>query len=324
MAARQKCPTFVSDSAPFAVRLTVRTLASSVVNAGPPNYWESGVLGQGVLVVFRAEGAMLGRELSARDRAEEVFFWVREGWGRPWGEGGEEGDACRRPTYAPQGEPTFRKGGGAKGGRKGAGFLGLELVGLGLWKVPGREVEWMWLGREECRNRCLLVLFFRRGTGSWFFEGVGRGSWAGGGAAGYEVGGGVVAPEPASPVPANFTRAEMVARHHELYAFEKRLTKKVEGGEGLLEKAKAEVLGEEEGMAKVDGELQGVKDQIKAHLEEEKERKERRRREEGLAVMTWMTVPLLRRRAALRKLACGLRLGRRGRLPGRGVFPEAG
>ena len=34
-------------------------------------------------------------------------------------------------------------------------------------------------------------------------------------------------------------------------------------------------------MAKVEGELQGVKDQINTHLEEEEERKERRRREEG-------------------------------------------
>ena len=33
-------------------------------------------------------------------------------------------------------------------------------------------------------------------------------------------------------------------------------------------------------MAKVDGELQGIEDQIKAHLREEEERKERRRREE--------------------------------------------
>ena len=37
---------------------------------------------------------------------------------------------------------------------------------------------------------------------------------------------------------------------------------------------------EEERMAKVDGELQGIKDQIEALLKEEEERKERRRREE--------------------------------------------
>ena len=34
-------------------------------------------------------------------------------------------------------------------------------------------------------------------------------------------------------------------------------------------------------MAEVEGEVQGVKDQIKAHLKEEEERKESRRREEG-------------------------------------------
>ena len=63
-----------------------------------------------------------------------------------------------------------------------------------------------------------------------------------------------------------------------MYASEKRTTKKVEEPKGRLEKAKAKVLEEEEGMAKVDGELQGVKDQIKAHLRQEEERKERRRR----------------------------------------------
>ena len=54
----------------------------------------------------------------------------------------------------------------------------------------------------------------------------------------------------------------------------------MEEAKGRLENAKAKVL-EEEGMAKVDGELQGVKDQIQAHLEEEEERQERRWREEG-------------------------------------------
>ena len=54
----------------------------------------------------------------------------------------------------------------------------------------------------------------------------------------------------------------------------------MEEAKGRLEKSEAEVLQEEEGMAKVDGELQGGKDQIKAHLREEEERKERRRREE--------------------------------------------
>ena len=95
----------------------------------------------------------------------------------------------------------------------------------------------------------------------------------------------------------------------------------MEEAKGRLEKAKAKVLQEEEGMAKVDGELQGVMDQMKAHLEEEEERKERRRREEGAG---GDDMPLLWRRVALRKLACGLRLGRGGRLPGRDVFPEAG
>ena len=51
-----------------------------------------------------------------------------------------------------------------------------------------------------------------------------------------------------------------------------------------MQKARAKVLEEEEGMAKVEGEWQGVKDQIRAHLKEEEERKERRRREEARGV----------------------------------------
>ena len=134
------------------------------------------------------------------------------------------------------------------------------------------------------------------------------------GAAGYGVGGGRrVAPETSLSCPCP-THAEMVARLHELYASEKRLTKK-----GQLEKANAKVLEEEEGVAKVDGELQGVKDQMKAHLKEEEERKERRRREEGAGGDDMDDSAF-----ALRKLACGLRLGRGGRLAGRGVFLEAG
>ena len=54
----------------------------------------------------------------------------------------------------------------------------------------------------------------------------------------------------------------------------------MEEAKGRLEKARTKVMEEEEGMAKVDGELQGMKDQIKALLKEEEERKERRRREE--------------------------------------------
>ena len=60
------------------------------------------------------------------------------------------------------------------------------------------------------------------------------------------------------------------------------MSKRAGEAKGRLEKARTKVMEEEEGMAKVDGELKGIKDQIKALLllKEEEERKERRRREE--------------------------------------------
>ena len=92
---------------------------------------------------------------------------------------------------------------------------------------------------------------------------------------------GLLPQKPASPVPTTpSTHAEMVARLHELYDSEKKVSKRVEEAKGRLEKARTKVMEEEEGMAKVDGELQGIKDQTKALLKEEEERKERRRREE--------------------------------------------
>ena len=75
-------------------------------------------------------------------------------------------------------------------------------------------------------------------------------------------------------------------------------------------------------MAKVDGELQGIHEQIKALL---KTRMKSGRSGDGrrsrLAVVIWRTLCFLRRRAARRRLAFGWKLGRGGRLPGKGVFP---
>ena len=74
--------------------------------------------------------------------------------------------------------------------------------------------------------------------------------------------------KPASPVPTTPTHAEMVARLHELYDSEKKVSKKEEEAKGRQETARAKVTEAEEGMTKVDGELQGI------------ERKERRRKED--------------------------------------------
>ena len=91
---------------------------------------------------------------------------------------------------------------------------------------------------------------------------------------------GLLPQKPASPAPTTPTHAEVVARLHELYDSEKKVNKKVEEAKGRLETARAKVMEAEEGMAKVDGELQGIQDQIKALLKEEEDRKERRRKEE--------------------------------------------
>ena len=129
-------------------------------------------------------------------------------------------------------------------------------------------------------------------------EGVGSGAWTGERVAGQGP------QKPASPVPTAPTHAEMVARLHELHDSEK-VSKKVEEAKGRLEVARAKVMEAEEGMAKVDGELN----------------KNGRRGDGGrrrLAVVIWKTLLLLRRRAARRKLEFGWRLGRGGRLPGKG------
>ena len=91
---------------------------------------------------------------------------------------------------------------------------------------------------------------------------------------------GLLPQKPASPVPTTPTHAEVVTRLHELYDSEKKVDKKVEEAKGRLETARAQVVEAEEGMAKVDGELQGIQDQITALLKEEEDRKERRRKEE--------------------------------------------
>ena len=54
----------------------------------------------------------------------------------------------------------------------------------------------------------------------------------------------------------------------------------MEEAKGRLETARSKVMEAEEGMAKVDGEFQGIQDQMKALLKEEEDRKERRRKEE--------------------------------------------
>ena len=153
-------------------------------------------------MVFRAPGAVpvTGGGFFGQGGVESAMGGVRV-----------FGPTGRDQTYTPQGEPTFRTGGGAKGGGKGVG-----VPGAGVGRVRFEEVA---------------------GAGDGL-EAAGKG--------------GVQDPLPVGPL--------LSRRDQALNALK--------------------VLEEEERMAKVQGELQGVKDQIKALFKEEEERKERRRREE--------------------------------------------
>ena len=89
---------------------------------------------------------------------------------------------------------------------------------------------------------------------------------------------GLLPPKPASPAPATPTHAQIVARLHGLYDSETKLIRKVDEVEGRVEKAKAKVVEEEAALAGVQGELQGVKDQIMASLRDEAACRERTRK----------------------------------------------
>ena len=73
-------------------------------------------------------------------------FFGQGGCGTAMGDMRFFGPTGRDQTCTPQGEPTFRKGGGAQGGGKGVGFRELDLVGSGLRELPGRGLVWMRLG----------------------------------------------------------------------------------------------------------------------------------------------------------------------------------
>ena len=124
------------------------------------------------------------------------------------------------------------------------GSLELVLVGFGLRKGSG-AAEWIQLGRERWRNRCLLVpVLLQRDQALVALKALVQVLGAEVGSQVMELVEGLLHQKPASPVPATATHAEMVARLHELYASEKRLTKKLEEAKGRLEKAGAKVLEE--------------------------------------------------------------------------------
>ena len=251
-----------SGSVHSVVLLTVGTLACRAIGVGPIGIGSLAFWGKGVLVVFRAKGVVFRREWLVRGGVGSAMGGVR--WFGPG----------RDQTYVPQGEPTFRRGGGAQGRERNVGIPGAGVgrvrfeegvQGGGVGTAGSEGVEEPLLPGRVLPQRDQAL-----GALSALIQVLGseKGSQVKG------LVGELLPQKPASPVPTTPTHAEVVARLHELYDSEKKVTEKVETAKERL------VMEAEEGMAEVDGELKGIQEQIKALLKEDEDRKERRRKEE--------------------------------------------
>ena len=122
-------------------------------------------MGQGGLGGVPGRGSSVWAGVVGRGSGRGGFFFFWSGRvGSAMGEMRVVGPTGRDQTYTPQGEPTFRKGGGAKGGEEGCWVprAGVGRVGFEEGDGVGSGVDAV--GKEGCRNRCLPVLFLRRGT----------------------------------------------------------------------------------------------------------------------------------------------------------------
>ena len=127
-------PILAGGNVLFAVRLIAGTLGTLVTGVEPPRpsppsprYLEGGVLGQGSSSGVHGKGAnmVLGGSGEGRVFPGAVRRWCGYGWREGFGPTG------RDQSYTPQGEPTFRKGAGAKVGGKGGGIPGALEAGIG-------------------------------------------------------------------------------------------------------------------------------------------------------------------------------------------------
>ena len=152
------------------------------------------------------------------------------------------GPTGRDQTHTPQGEPTFRKGGGAKGGGKGVGAPGAGVGRVRFEEVAGAEDGLDAAGTGEAQDPLLVgpVLSQRDqplNASKMLAEVLGP-------VVGAQVVGSVEGLLPQKPpVPVTPTHAEMTAWLCELPDTENRLSKKVEKAKGRLEKARAKVSG---------------------------------------------------------------------------------
>ena len=107
--------------------------------------------------MVRVEGIGLRWVWLVRGLSGSGFFFFRTGRVRWFGPTG------RDQVHVPQGEPTFRKGGGAQGRGKSAGVSGAGVRRVRFEEgVQGGGVDSV--GQGGWRNRCLLVQFSHRGT----------------------------------------------------------------------------------------------------------------------------------------------------------------
>ena len=118
---------------------------------GTPRYWESGVMGQGSPRGFTGKGGGFAGSVSG----PAAGFFGQGSVANAMGGARIIGPTGRDQTYVPRGEPTFRKGGGAKGGGKGGMTLVL-VSGANSCQKSLVVLLVRWVKVQE-RGRCLLV-----------------------------------------------------------------------------------------------------------------------------------------------------------------------
>ena len=241
---------------------------------GAPRFWESGALGHGGSGGLGGKGGGLVGGASGK----AAGFYGQGTVASAMGGTRIVGPTCRDQAYVPRGEPTFRKGSGAKGSGKVGADIGAGVGGRFLSEVSGGSGGEA-VGRSggigpvpsgpppSQRDQAVSAL---RALVELLEPEVGA-----------QVEGlveGLLPPKPVSPAPATPTHAQIVARLHGLYDTETELIREVDEVEGRVEKAKAKVVVEEAALAGVQGKLQGIKDQILATLREEADCRERTRK----------------------------------------------
>ena len=216
---------------------------------GTSRYWESGVLGQGGLGGLAGKGGGFGGGGSGK----AAGFFGQGGVASATGGTRIIGPTGRDQAYVPRGEPTFRKGNGAKGGGEGGVDTGAGVGGRFLSEVVGGS-RGEAVGRSggsgqvppgpppSQRDQAVSAL---RASVELLDPVVGAQVWG--------LVEGLLPPKPASPGPATTTHAQIVARLHGLCGSETKLIRKVDEVEGRVEKAKAKVVEEEAALAGVQG-----------------------------------------------------------------------